>query len=184
MIMVMGIPNVGKSTIINKISKKRPAKTGDMPGLTRQIQPIRIKEDIMMYDTPGVFPPQVEEIERGYQLILANTISDKFIQRDQSCYHLAEYGLYILEQNEKEKEIRQYYHIKAEENITIDLLLAYQAKRERIKNHNRVLENSEKLKEVYSDHEIERLAYAFIKDIRRGAFGGLVYETEFLKETL
>jgi len=59
-VLIVGIPNVGKSSFINRISKKTSAKVGNKPGVTRQNQWIRVNEKIELLDTPGVLWPKFE----------------------------------------------------------------------------------------------------------------------------
>ncbi|MCR4924084.1 MAG: ribosome biogenesis GTPase YlqF [Lachnospiraceae bacterium] len=77
--MVVGIPNVGKSTLINSLSNKASAKTGNKPGVTRGKQWIRLNKQIELLDTPGVLWPKFEDKETGLRLALIGTINDDII---------------------------------------------------------------------------------------------------------
>lgn len=74
--MVAGIPNVGKSTIINILAGKKVAKTGNEPAITKGQQRIHIGNGIYLLDTPGVLWPNVENINSGYRLALAGSVKD------------------------------------------------------------------------------------------------------------
>ncbi len=74
--MVVGIPNVGKSTIINILAGRKVAKTGNEPAVTKAQQRINIGEGITMLDTPGVMWPNVQNINSGYRLGLLGSIKD------------------------------------------------------------------------------------------------------------
>ncbi len=74
--MVVGIPNVGKSSFINKIVGKASAATGDRPGVTRGKQWIRINSDIELLDTPGILWPKFEDQEVGMNLAFTGAIKD------------------------------------------------------------------------------------------------------------
>ena len=74
--MVAGIPNVGKSTIINILAGKKVAKTGNEPAITKGQQRIHIGDGIYLLDTPGVLWPNVENINSGYRLALAGSVKD------------------------------------------------------------------------------------------------------------
>lgn len=77
-IMVVGIPNVGKSSFINKIVGKGTAKTGDKPGVTRGKQWIRISSDVELLDMPGILWPKFEE-ETGFMLAFTGAINDDIL---------------------------------------------------------------------------------------------------------
>jgi ribosome biogenesis GTPase A len=74
--MVTGIPNVGKSTLINMIAGKSSAKTGNKPGVTRGSQWIRINRSVELLDTPGILWPKFERRETGLYLAMTGSISD------------------------------------------------------------------------------------------------------------
>lgn len=75
-IMVIGLPNVGKSTLINNLIKKKSLLTADRPGVTRQNQWIRIEDGIELLDTPGIIPPRFEDQDLVLKLIIIGSISD------------------------------------------------------------------------------------------------------------
>ena len=78
-VMVMGIPNVGKSSFINRISKKNSATVGNRPGVTRQKQWIRINNNIELLDTPGVLWPKFQSDEVALNLAYTGTIKDDIL---------------------------------------------------------------------------------------------------------
>lgn len=78
--MVVGIPNVGKSTFINSISKKASAKTGNKPGVTKGKQWIKLGKDIELLDTPGILWPKFEDQAVGLKLALIGSIKDEILQ--------------------------------------------------------------------------------------------------------
>ncbi|WP_080874774.1 ribosome biogenesis GTPase YlqF [Oceanobacillus timonensis] len=77
--MIVGIPNVGKSTLINRLASKKVAKTGDRPGITKQQLWIKIKKDFELLDTPGILWPKFEEEVVGYRLAAIGTIKDQLL---------------------------------------------------------------------------------------------------------
>lgn len=88
--MVVGIPNVGKSTFINKMAKNNIAKTGDRPGVTKNNQWIKTKIDIDLLDTPGVLWPKFEEEAVGYNLAFTGAIKDEIMDTEELTYKLIE----------------------------------------------------------------------------------------------
>ena len=81
--MIVGIPNVGKSTFINSISKRKSAKIGDRPGVTKQVQWIKTKNDLELLDTPGVLWPKFEDELVGLKLALTGAIKDQLLPMDE-----------------------------------------------------------------------------------------------------
>ncbi|MCC2249301.1 MAG: ribosome biogenesis GTPase YlqF [Bacillota bacterium] len=77
--MIVGIPNVGKSTLINRLANKKIAKTGDRPGVTKQQLWIKVKRDFELLDTPGILWPKFEEELVGYRLAAIGTIKDQLL---------------------------------------------------------------------------------------------------------
>ena len=77
--MIIGIPNVGKSTLINRLANKKIAKTGDRPGITTAQQWIKVKRDFELLDTPGILWPKFEDQQIGYRLAAIGTIKDQIL---------------------------------------------------------------------------------------------------------
>ncbi len=116
--MIAGIPNVGKSTFINKYVGKTTAKTGDKPGVTRGKQWIRIKKDMELLDTPGILWPKFEDKEVGIKLAFIGSINDDIIDLE----GLAS-GLIALLNERFPSLIPKRYGIVIEENDTPHMLL-------------------------------------------------------------
>lgn len=74
-IMVVGIPNIGKSTLINRLVSKKSVKTGDKPGVTKSAQWVRIGENEELLDTPGIILPKFENQELALKLVMLGSIS-------------------------------------------------------------------------------------------------------------
>jgi len=77
--MIVGIPNVGKSSLINKIAGKKSAVTGDRPGVTRNKQWINVNNEIQLMDTPGILWPKFEDKAVGINLAVTGAIKDEII---------------------------------------------------------------------------------------------------------
>ena len=80
--MIVGIPNVGKSTFINKYVGKTTAKTGDKPGVTRGKQWIKLKKDFELLDTPGILWPKFEDQQVGLKLAFTGAINDDILDAE------------------------------------------------------------------------------------------------------
>ena len=89
--MILGIPNVGKSSFINRISKKTSAQVGNKPGVTRQKQWIRVDEGIELMDTPGVLWPKFDSEEVAMNLAYTGTIKDDILEKTEIAYSLLKY---------------------------------------------------------------------------------------------
>lgn len=80
--MILGIPNVGKSTLINKLANKKKLVVGDRPGVTKQTQYIRVGKDFELLDTPGILWPKFTDEEIAKKLALTGAIKDDILPRD------------------------------------------------------------------------------------------------------
>ena len=103
-VMVVGIPNVGKSSFINRISKRTTAGVGNKPGVTKQKQWIRINEKIELLDTPGVLWPKFESEEVALNLSFTGTIKQEILQKTEIAYQLVKFLL----ENERQKLCERY----------------------------------------------------------------------------
>ncbi len=86
--IVVGIPNVGKSSLINRLAGRGSAKTGNLPGVTRGKQWVRLGNDFELLDTPGVLWPKFEDPEVGLKLALIGAIKDQVIDLEQVAQRL------------------------------------------------------------------------------------------------
>ena len=87
-VLVLGIPNVGKSSFINRISQKTSAKVGNKPGVTVRKQWIRIKNNIELLDTPGVLWPKFQSQEVALNLSYTGTIKDEVLDKEDIAFNL------------------------------------------------------------------------------------------------
>jgi ribosome biogenesis GTPase A len=102
-VMVVGIPNVGKSTFINKMAKNNIAKTGDRPGVTKSKQWIKTKMDIEMLDTPGVLWPKFEDEKTALNLAFTGAIKDEIMDIEELSYNLVKRLQSFYGENLKER---------------------------------------------------------------------------------
>ncbi|MCI8362746.1 MAG: ribosome biogenesis GTPase YlqF [Clostridia bacterium] len=103
-VMILGIPNVGKSSLINRISKKTSAGVGNKPGFTKQTQWIRLSDNIELLDTPGVLWPKFESNKVALNLSFTGTIKDEVLEKTEIAFYLVKYLL----ENEEEKILQRY----------------------------------------------------------------------------
>ena len=123
--MILGIPNVGKSSFINRITKRTTAGVGNKPGVTKQKQWIRINEKVELLDTPGVLWPKFESEKVALNLAFTGTIKEDILQRTEIAYELVKFLIenykkelcdrYKLEESYIEKILNQ----EQDENVNI-----------------------------------------------------------------
>ena len=89
--MVVGIPNVGKSTFINSLAGKACAKTGNKPGVTKGKQWIRLNKNVELLDTPGILWPKFEDQAVGMRLAMIGSINDDILNIDELALELIQY---------------------------------------------------------------------------------------------
>ncbi|MGW9855642.1 ribosome biogenesis GTPase A [Staphylococcus hominis] len=112
--MIVGIPNVGKSTLINKLAKKNIAQTGNKPGVTKQQQWIKVGKSLQLLDTPGILWPKFEDETVGKKLSLTGAIKDSIVHLDE----VAIYGLQFLIKHDVER-FKNHYNIDVETDADI-----------------------------------------------------------------
>lgn len=103
--MVVGIPNVGKSTMINQFMKRKIAKTADMPGVTRNLSWVRVSDSVVLLDTPGVLWPKFEDREVAYRLAVIGSIKDDILPLEE----VTAYALDFLQKYHFEKLQKRFY---------------------------------------------------------------------------
>ena len=87
--IIMGVPNVGKSTLINKITGKKATNVGNKPGVTKDISWVRINDKVELMDTPGILWPKIDDQVVGYNLASFSSIKDEILPIDEvACYIL------------------------------------------------------------------------------------------------
>ncbi|MEO3150196.1 ribosome biogenesis GTPase YlqF, partial [Turicibacter sanguinis] len=103
--MILGIPNVGKSTLMNNLAKRKAAQTGDRPGVTKAQQWVKVGQELELLDTPGVLWPKFEEKRVGYNLAVTGAIKDTILTLD----HIILYALDYLIQHYPQRLIERYH---------------------------------------------------------------------------
>ncbi|MCD8502731.1 MAG: ribosome biogenesis GTPase YlqF [Bacillaceae bacterium] len=89
--LILGIPNVGKSTLINRLAKKKITKTGDRPGITKQQQWIKVGKELELLDTPGILWPKFEDQLVGLRLAASGAIKDEILDFQDVAVYLVNY---------------------------------------------------------------------------------------------
>lgn len=111
-VMVCGIPNVGKSSFINKLYGKAAAKAGDRPGVTRGKQWITLKNGMELLDTPGILWPKFEDKDVALRLAFTGAIKDEVLDVEELCAHLCSFLADTYPERLKER-----YKIELQENL-------------------------------------------------------------------
>lgn len=114
--MIVGIPNAGKSTLINRLAKKNIAKTGNTPGVTKAQQWIKVGKELELLDTPGILWPKFEDQEVGLKLALTGAIKDTIL----NLQDIAIFGLRFLEKEYPER-LKERYNLETIPEDTVEL---------------------------------------------------------------
>ena len=152
-VVVVGLPNVGKSSIINKLTKSSKTKVGAKAGVTRQQQWVRINPNIDLLDTPGIIPMKQDDQMKAKKLAFVNSVSENAY----SVELVAKELLDLVSQNEKYAQIfKDYYGV---ENLTVEDIAI---KRNWLRNS--------------AEPDTERCAGYIMKDFRDGKIGKFILD--------
>ncbi len=167
--MILGIPNVGKSSYINRISKRTTAGVGNKPGVTKQKQWIRINEKVELLDTPGVLWPKFQDEEIALHLAFTGTIKEDILQRTEIAYYLVKF----LIENDIEKLCQRY---KIEKDYIEQVLNQDRPENENI--YEVMLEIGKKRGCIISGGNIdeEKTARIILDEFKNGKLGKITIE--------
>lgn len=167
-VMVLGIPNVGKSSFINRLANKTSAKVGNKPGVTTQKQWIRVANQIELLDTPGVLWPKFEREEVGLNLSYTGTIKDEILEKTEIAFYLLKFLLkeekssLLARYQLEEKEIEQMLKHQEENEAIVEIMEQVGRKRGAIVSGGMVDE--------------EKIANLLVEDFRSGKLGRISIE--------
>ena len=167
--MVLGIPNVGKSSFINRVSKNNNLKVGNKPGVTKAKQWIRINDKIELLDTPGVLWPKFESEQVALNLAFTGTIKDDVLPITEIAYQL----LKFLLKNYRQNVIERY-------KLTSDYIEQVLSKDnpENFNIYEIMLEIGRKRGQIMSGGQVddEKTSKIIIEDYRSGKLGSITLE--------
>ncbi|MFW5841866.1 MAG: ribosome biogenesis GTPase YlqF [Bacillota bacterium] len=155
--MILGIPNVGKSTLINQLVNKRATNVGDVAGITKHLQMIRIHEDLELLDTPGILWPKFEDQEVAKKLVLLGSLKDSVVALDDVVI----YGFQLLKTYYKDR-FEARYDISVDTNNMIDIFDAIGMRRGCLKKGGEI--------------DYDRVIDIFLYDFRNQYFGPITLD--------
>ncbi|GLS84411.1 ribosome biogenesis GTPase YlqF [Paraferrimonas haliotis] len=156
--MIMGIPNVGKSTLINALAGRIIAKTGNEPAVTKRQQRISLKNGIVLSDTPGILWPKVENEHSGYRLAVTGAIRDTAMEYEDVAMYAVEYMMQAYPQRLAER-----YDITDMPSQPIEMLEEIGRRRGALRGGGRI--------------DLHKASEVLLHEIRGGKLGLVTLET-------
>ena len=156
-VMVIGLPNVGKSTIINHLRNKKTAQTGAHPGVTRSQQYIRLDDNMGLVDTPGVMMPRINDLKTTLTLGLLSVVKERLLDKEL----MVEYLVSVMGEAERLQFMKCYELTEVPENIS-DLLKKIGEGRGKVMKGGEI--------------DLTASAACILKDFRDGKLGRLCLE--------
>lgn len=157
--MIVGIPNVGKSSLINNLVGKKSAKTGNKPGVTKGKQWIRVRDDIELFDTPGILWPKIDDQTAGLNLAFTGAINDETLVIEDIGFYLVKRLMVTYPDTMKKRYQLDMDFEEVEAIEVVDAIAAYKNYFDRSK-----------------DVDYNRVAKLVINDFRSGRLGHITLE--------
>jgi len=158
LVMVAGIPNVGKSTLINALAGRKVAKTGNEPAITKGQQRIKLGEGIMLLDTPGILWPKIENENSGYRLAASGAIKDTAMGIEDVAFYLADYLIKYYP-----AALKARYDLASVPDTEIEFIELMGARRGCLSAGGRV--------------DLEKASAILVNEFRAGMLGAITLET-------
>ena len=158
-VMIIGIPNVGKSSLVNRVVKTASAKTGDKPGVTRGRQWIRVDKDVDLLDTPGILPPSLPDQESALLLGICGALKDTIYDTGEAALEL----IHQLEVRYPGKFRERYLKGRLIQATTVEGLLEEAALAQGLLGKEGVA-------------QIDNMARMILADFRQGRLGPISFE--------
>ena len=165
--MVVGVPNVGKSTFINKVAKKKSAKAGDRPGVTRGKQWVNVDTSLDLLDTPGILWPKFEDVRTGINLAFTGAVKDDIMDVETLGCHM----MVLLAERYPETLITTYKfkEVPAREEEENDIAYGYRLLQVGAQKRGMRISGGE--------FDTERMARVLLDEYRGGKLGRFTLET-------
>ena len=154
--MIVGIPNVGKSTLINKISGRKAASVENKPGHTKAQQWIKVSEKFELLDTPGILQPSYNDGKNAINLALIGSMNENILPNDQ----LATIAFIYLLQNYKKQLLQRYPYVDFDKNVE--------------DNFKQIARKRGYL--VKGGEDIEKAYKVFLNEVKNGVLGPITFE--------